>query len=98
MFAGRQELHGKIVKDATHIADLARSIDVEGLREPLEFRLDPTGKLRLQEGYHRTAAISKFVPDMTHVPISLKRSRGNIRSFGRRVNEVFEDILTNLSE
>lgn len=98
LFAGRQELHGKINKDAEHIANLARSIDSEGLREPLEFRLDPNGKLRLQEGYHRTAAISKFVPDMAMVPVTIKRSRGNIRSFGRRVDEVLEEILTKFME
>lgn len=97
MFAGRQELHGKINKDAAHIADLARSINEDGLREPLEFRLDQTGKLRMQEGYHRTAAISKFVPDMTEVPITVKRSTGSIRSFGRRVDEVFEEILEQLT-
>lgn len=97
MFAGRQELHGKINKDAAHIADLAQSINEDGLREPLEFRLDQTGKLRMQEGYHRTAAISKFVPDMTEVPITVKRSKGNIRSFGRRVDEVFEEILEQLT-
>lgn len=98
MFAGRQELHGKVNKDAEHIANLSRSINEEGLREPLEFRLDAQGKLRLQEGYHRIAAISKFVPDMHHVPVTLKRSKGNIRSYGRRVDEVFEEILTKFTE
>lgn len=92
-YADPQEIGNKKVRDAKRIETLYFDLEENGFETPLEMYLDSVGKLRLQEGYHRIAAVTSYKSRHSHVPVVIHRSSGRIKVHSINVVEDFEQIV-----
>jgi len=76
-----------------HVKSLADSILVEGLREPCEMIVDPDGKFRFDNGYHRLCLIVDRPDLFPRVPVVIRQVNKPIKGFGRRLSAELNGII-----
>lgn len=76
------------------VSEIAESMRVEGIRNPLELVVTPEGRVTVQDGHHRILA-APHVPGMDWLPVKLTDSE-RISVSVRPFRELFEELLRNL--
>lgn len=85
-------------RERDYLNDLAADIYVNGISTPLEFVFDSSGKLRLQEGYHRLSIALESPESFPRLPVTVRRVSSTIRSYGRSVAEDLDFILDTIGK
>lgn len=78
------------------IDDIKTSIEVDGLRNPIELVYDPDGKIRLNNGNHRYIAMSDL--EWKFMPCTLSKVNKGIRGYGRHLSDYTETIVGMISK
>jgi len=77
-------------QEADYIHELAEDIQKNGLRTPLEMKVDNDGKICLVEGHHRMLAFQLI--NVVNVPIILTYDAKRVTGYGRQMNHYSEMI------
>jgi hypothetical protein len=85
-------------RERAHVDALAKSILVDGLREPCEMIVDPDGKFRFDNGYHRLTLIVEHQDLFPRVPVTIRHTTKPIRGFGRQLSSELHEILEILTK
>lgn len=92
-FADKGYLQRIQQRDQGKIGVLRDSMVVEGQIVPMGMNLDPSGKLRFHDGYHRLCVALERPDLFPLVPVLLDRGTGAIRGYGRNLYEETEFIF-----
>jgi hypothetical protein len=84
--------------ERAHIDALKPSILSEGLREPCELLLDPTGKLRFDNGYHRLVVLSENPTLFKSIPCVVRQVNHPIKGYGRTIPSEIHALLSLLTK
>lgn len=84
-FMNPQELRDARKKDHLRTSLIGESILAEGLHEPCELTLDPSSKLRFNDGYHRAVVFLDHPELFEYIPVKLTLVHSHTKGFGRRI-------------
>lgn len=85
-------------RERAHVNVLAESILVDGLREPCEMIVDPDGKFRFDNGYHRLVLMLDNPELFPRIPVTIRETTKPIKGFGRQLSAELRPILEVLTK